>query len=404
MDFDERLYLSDPLTCVFEATVRRCDPGDGGLSRVWLDRTCFYPESGGQPDDRGTLGGLAVRGVSDDEHGVCHLVEGALEAGTAVEGRIDMARRLDHMQQHTGQHLLSAVFAAEAGRATVGFHLGERTSTIDLGGEADEALLARAEPLVNELVQRNLPVTQRVVTRGEYEALPGGMRSRLPGGVERVRIVEISGVDGSTCCGTHCPATGMVGPVKILSTENLRGGTRVEFVCGMRAVRDSSEKHALLRRLGLMFSTDWRNLPAVADSLAAENRSLRKERDGLVREIAALRAGQMAGASGTIGSYRLVRSVFEQADAAEVRGMISKLRAEPDTIVLFAIAAPGPTLLFACTPGLPLDIGSAMRAATAVMGGRGGGGADFAQGGGGDPARIGEALDAAERLLGEAAG
>ncbi|MDD3643418.1 MAG: alanyl-tRNA editing protein, partial [Candidatus Krumholzibacteria bacterium] len=154
MDPGERRYLDDPLTMIFTAMVRGAEPAENGLTAVRLDRTYFYPESGGQPDDRGTLGGLPVRRVIEDGDGVLHLVEGALDEGAAVEGVVDRSRRFDHMQQHTGQHLLSRVFADAARRATVGFHLGERTSTIDLDGPAGADLLERVEKAVNELVVR----------------------------------------------------------------------------------------------------------------------------------------------------------------------------------------------------------------------------------------------------------
>jgi alanyl-tRNA synthetase len=400
MNPGERRYLDDPMTTVFTASVLRAEPGGEGLTRVRLDMTFFYPESGGQPDDRGTLGGLPVRRVTEDGDGVWHLVGGLLAAGAEVEGVVDKDRRFDHMQQHTGQHLLSRVFADTARLATVGFHLGERSSTIDLDGPAGAELLARVVAVVNELVVRNLPVTQRIVSRAEYEArADGGVRSRLPDGVDTVRIVEIGEVDGSTCCGTHCPSTGMIGPVKILSAETVRDGTRVEFVCGLRAVRDHAAKHALLQELARSASTDWREIPAIFEKLQAENRSLRRERDALGRELAGLKAGELSEPTGTIGPHRLVRRVFDGEDAGRVREMISKIREAPGTVVLFGIASPKPALLFACTPGLPLDIGAAMRAAAAVMGARGGGGADFAQGGGGDPSKIGEAIDAAVALL-----
>ncbi|MDD3643650.1 MAG: alanyl-tRNA editing protein, partial [Candidatus Krumholzibacteria bacterium] len=318
----------------------------------------------------------------------------------AVEGVVDRSRRFDHMQQHTGQHLLSRVFADAARRATVGFHLGERTSTIDLDGPAGADLLERVEKAVNELVVRDLPVAQRIVSRAEYEAQGAkAVRSRLPEEALSVRIVEIGDVDGSTCCGTHCPSTGMVGLVKILSAETVRGGTRVEFVCGMRAVFDYAEKHALLQGLARSASTDWREIRAIFEKLQEENRGLGRERDILAKELAGMKAEQIGEPTGSIGPYRLVRRIFDEEDAGRVREMISKIRETPGTVVLFGIAAPKPALLFACTPGLPLDMGAAMRAAAAVMGARGGGGADFAQGGGGAPSKMAEAIDAAVALL-----
>ena len=150
MDDLERGYLSDPLEGEFTARVTRVEDAGGEELRVWLDRTFFYPESGGQPDDRGTLGGFEVKAVSEDG-GVCHLVRGRLEVGDEINGHVDMARRFDHMQQHTGQHILSRVFLSISGLMTVGFHLGEKASTIDLSGKVSPGDIARVPVESNHL-------------------------------------------------------------------------------------------------------------------------------------------------------------------------------------------------------------------------------------------------------------
>ncbi len=402
MDEMERGYLSDPLEGEFTATVTRVEDAGGGELRVWLDRTFFYPESGGQPDDRGTLGGFEVKAVSEDG-GVCHLVRGKLEVGDEINGHVDMARRFDHMQQHTGQHILSRVFLSISGLMTVGFHLGEKASTIDLSGKVSPGDIARVEREANAVVFQDLPVTTRIVSREEYESgAGGGVRSRLPEEAATVRIVEIEGTDSSTCCGTHCLSTGMVGTIKITGTETVRGGTRVEFLCGGRALGDYGEKHEVLRALGSMMSTDWRELPTALEKLTSENRSLRREREELSRELAGLRAERMGEPAGKIGEFGLVREVFESTDIGEAAKTATSLKESGGSIVLFGIVSPVPGLVFACDPDAPLDMGSIMKEAAAVIGARGGGGRDFARGGGGDPSKIGRALDEAERLVREA--
>ncbi len=404
MDEMERGYLSDPMTGDFTAKVTKVEDAGDGAWRVWLDRTLFYPESGGQPDDWGTLGGFEVKAVSEEGPGVCHLVKGRLEIGDEINGHVDMVRRFDHMQQHTGQHILSRVFVSLEGLMTVGFHLGEKASTIDLSGTASEDVIARAEREANAVVFQDLEVGARVVTREEYECGKDGgdgVRSRLPEGAGSIRIVEIEDMDSSTCCGTHCLSTGMVGVIKLTGTENVRGGTRVEFLCGGRALGDYGEKHGALTALGASMSTDWRELGSIIEKLVSENKSLRKERDALSRELAGYRAVEIGEPTGEIGGYGLVRKVFDSANAGEVREMAAKIRESGETIVLFGIAAPGPGFVFACNPAIGADMGAALREAADVIGGRGGGGKDFAQGGGGDPSKMKEALDAAEKKIRE---
>jgi len=400
----QRGYLSDPLLGEFTARVTKVEDAGDGARKVWLDRTLFYPESGGQPDDRGTLGGFKVEAVSEEGPGVCHLVRGALEVGDEINGHVDMARRFDHMQQHTGQHILSRVFVSLGGLMTVGFHLGEKASTIDLSGRVTDETIAKAEREANAVVFQDLPVEARIITRDEYESAKesgDAVRSRLPDGVGSIRIIEIEDTDSSTCCGTHCLSTGMVGIIKITGTENVRGGTRVEFLCGGRALGDYGEKHALLAALGGGMSTDWRELGNIVEKLVSENKSLRRERDALLRELAGFRAAEISKPAGEIGGFALVRKVFEQGSAVEVREMASKIRESGKNIVLFGIVSPAPGLVFACEPSIPADMSSALREAAAVIGGKGGGGKDFAQGGGGDPSRMEEALDAAEKKIRE---
>ena len=193
----------------------------------------------------------------------------------------------------------------------------------------------------------------------------------------------------------------MVGIIKITGTEKVRGGTRVEFLCGGRALGDYGEKHRVLAAFGSEMSTDWRELGSVTEKLVSENKSLRKELGALSKELASYRADEIGKPTGEIGGYGLVRKVFDPGDAGEAREMAGKIRESGEVIVLFGIASPAPGLVFACTPSIGADMGAALRAAAAVTGGGGGGGKDFAQGGGGDASRIEEALDAAEKMIRE---
>jgi alanyl-tRNA synthetase len=404
MNFDEQCYLADPYEVEFTARVREVEPAGEGLQAVYLNRTFFYPESGGQPDDRGTLGGREVTAVSESEKGVRHLVKGELGKGDEVEGKIDWARRFDHMQQHSGQHLLSRVFLEGYKLTTVSFHLGEEICTIDLEGNApSEERLDEAETRSNEIVCRNIPILCRIAGALEIETstVP---RSRLPDGVDRVRIVEIEGFDSSTCCGTHVRSTGEIGIIKILGLEKVKGNARVEFICGARAAKDYAVKHKLLSAIAAGFTTGWREIPRIVGKLGDEGRELRKKNEELSRELAGFRATGLSTATGSAGGFDVVKRVFDQGDAASLRETATKIREMGNKIVLFGLSGQSPALIFACSMGIPLNMGEIMKACAAIIGARGGGGKDFAQGGGGDGARVAEALDEAERMIKEALG
>jgi alanyl-tRNA synthetase len=419
MNFDEQCYLADPYTTEFKSRVREVEPagkselagggetaGKGvaageGLWAVYLDRTFFYPESGGQPDDRGTLGAREVVAVAESEKGVRHLVKGKLRAGDEVEGLIDRARRFDHMQQHSGQHLLSRVFLEGYKLTTVSFHLGEEICTIDLEGNAPhEERLDEAEARASEIVFRNMPITCRIAGAAEIETSTV-LRSRLPGGIDRVRIVEIEGFDSSACCGTHVRSTGEIGVVKILGLEKVKGNARVEFICGGRAAKDYAAKHKLLSAVAKQFTTEWREIPRLVGKLGDEGRELRKKNDELSRELAGFRAAGLSAATGSAGGFDIVKRVFDEGDAGSLRETATKIREMGNKIVLFGLSGPSPALIFACSSGIPLNMGEIMKACAGIVGARGGGGKDFAQGGGGDGARVSEALDEAERRIKE---
>jgi alanyl-tRNA synthetase len=407
---DEQGYLSDPYTMEFESVVREIVSLEGVGTGLYLERTFFYPESGGQPADRGTLNGKRVIDVQERDEGVLHIVEGphgkgegAFGKGDRVEGRIDRERRFDHMQQHSGQHLLSRVFLDDFGLATIGFHLGERACTIDLDGEEVTAGQAeQVERKVNDAIFGNIPIADRTVSRDEYEKISGGgVRSRLPDDVEEIRIVEIEGIDRSTCCGTHVRSTGEIGIVKILKVDRAKGGPRVEFVCGGRALADYTAKHAALSSLAGLFSTDWRELERVVGKLMDEGRSQRKRLSELESELARQSAEELSEPTASAGGYGIVKRLFETGEASQLRETVTGIREKGGMIVLFGLGGEKPALIFACSKGVPLDMGGILKSAAQLIGARGGGGKDFAQGGGGDGSRIEEALDEAERLIKE---
>ena len=384
---------------------------------------------------------MQVLAVSEDEHGVRHLVDGPLVAGETVAGHIDWVRRFDHMQQHSGQHILSRIFVELYRAATVGFHLGARESTIDLDrADLSDEQLDTVERRVNELIFRNISITGTIHSAEAYEEMrrdsagpaivsrfsgggstvgedggtagdrqPDGaeggtnggndIRSRLPRGAGQIRVVEIEGLDRATCCGTHCRATGEIGLVKILGTERVRRQTRVRFICGGRAAGDYSSKHGLLQELARSFSTDWRELGTIVPRLAKEHRELSKQCDTLRGRLAGSMRSEIAAPTGVVGRYELVKRIVILEDGVSLKDIVMGAREGEGKVVLFGVATGSAGLAFACSPDVPINVGEMMKSCIAMIGGRGGGGRDFAQGGGGDPARVQGALDEAERLV-----
>jgi len=316
------------------------------------------------------------------------------------------------MQQHSGQHMLSRVFFERLGGRTIGFHLGEKMSTIDLDIEVpaeDDA--ADVEMKVNLLIWKNIPISDRVVGREEYEKLQRDtagtpaeeIRSRLPEGTERVRIVEIDKIDSSTCCGTHCRTTGEIGMVKLLGWERIRQTARVSFVCGSRAYIDYTEKHDLLKNLGLVFSSDWRELADRIPEMFEMVKRLGKDRKELIKRLSGYMATELAVPTDTVKDFDLVKRLFKRDETdIDLKSTAQHIQKMENKIVLFASDVG--EFVFACSDGIPINMGEVLKNSITVAGGRGGGGPTFAQGGGGDGAMVAEVLDEAERLVREALG
>src|SRR5262245_3563318 len=263
-----RLYYDDAMARTFEATVTGCEPAGGGSRfAVTLDRTAFYPTSGGQPFDTGRLGSQAVIEVLDEDDTIQHLVDGPLDIGARVRGEIDWSRRFDHMQQHTGQHILSAAFDRRFGVRTVSFHLGADAATIDLAREVTPAEIARAEADANQVVWENQPVTIRFVTEEEAAALP---LRKEPVRTGRLRLVEIDGVDLSACGGTHVPDTGRIGQIAVAGWERFKGATRLTFLCGGRALRSHGRLRDLVVGATRTLSVGAAELPAAIERMQTE--------------------------------------------------------------------------------------------------------------------------------------
>ena len=393
----ERLYYTDSFLKSFSASVsdvRELSSTNGeSVWQIALDRTAFYPTSGGQPNDNGLLrahsrGGtsleVAVDSVAEDEHGqLWHLVRKPLALGTQVEGHIDWQRRFDHMQQHTGQHLLSAIFLSELSASTVSFHLGDAVSSIDVtGGPFAHHSLERVERLVNEVLAEDRPVSVRHVSRAEAESmLAAGHLRKLPERPGDIRLIEIEGIDTNACGGTHVRSTGQIGALLLRGAERVTRGVRVEFVCGLRAVRNARADAAIISQTTAALSVPAADIPAAVERLRAEFRTATKERQRLREELADYHAARLAVEVPIENRLRLVDRIWRDRDPDYLKLLASRLTAAaPSTIVMFAAEADPAFVVLARSLDFGFDCGRILREALSQLGLRGGGSADFAQG------------------------
>lgn len=398
----DRLYLTDTYLFTFEATVtdiREYARRDG--QQIWqvaLDRTAFYPAAGGQPYDIGTLVArsrsgseleITVDDVMEDDAGeIWHSTTKPVLAGTTVTGQVDRERRLDHAQQHTGQHLLSAVLASKFNAPTVSFHLGEQDTTIDLAvgtPEAQAALIAQlpeVERQVNACITANLPVSTRTVSNEEAQSLlAAGLLRKLPPREGEIRLIEIPGLDLNACGGTHVRALGQIGAVMLRETERVKKTLRLYFRCGARAVAGARQDFTTLAETSQALSIAPHTLPATITRLQTELRLLTKDRARLREELADNHAVQLAVEEHIVNGLRLVRRRFADRDAEYVKLVASRLMsAVPHTAAVLVSTMEEPaTLVVASNKDLQPGCGVMLREILGPHELRGGGTAEIAQ-------------------------
>jgi alanyl-tRNA synthetase len=388
----DRLYYHDSFLYGFDARVLESFPR-GGRHAIILDRTAFYPTSGGQVHDLGVLRAegkeVPVTEVADEEDGrILHFAAEPLPAGAAVHGIVDSARRRDHMQQHSGQHVLSAAFIQLFNMPTVSFHMGEESCTIDLEAAGLSAAQAqKAEFLANEVIAEDRPVSIRFVPLEEARQL--GLRKLPPKQTGDLRLIDITNFDLTACGGTHVRATGQIGGILLRKIEKVKQGVRVEFVCGMRAVTIARRDYSTLTEAAALFSSHIHDLPEQVRKSLAESKSAAKAQHKLLEELAELHAERLlapgseaAKAPGaSAGSPHVIARLFPDRDALFIKLLAQKLTAGGNVIALLASALGQPALVFAQSPGQKTNMGQLMKEAMAQLGGRGGGSAELAQGG-----------------------
>jgi alanyl-tRNA synthetase len=392
-----RLYYTEPYRTTFDGTVVSVESVDG-KTHVVLDQTSFYPTSGGQPFDIGTLGGAPVIDVIDREDGsIAHVVSGTFAPGEVVAGHIDWSRRFDHMQQHTGQHVLSASFDRLFGVRTESFHMGAASATIDLAREVSAIEAAKAEDEANRIVWENRMVHIRFATAEEAAKMP---LRKEPARTGPLRLIDIDQFDLSACGGTHVARTGDIGIIAIGGWEKFRGGSRVEFLCGGRALdrfRAWRDAFAAAQR---HLSVPPAEMAGAIERLQADVKAQQKALRGMQDKLATHEAHGLL-AKGTRAGDRLV--IAEAIDGWDAQGLKSMAVAasalDPSAaIALFTVASPA-LVVIAKGPNGGIDAGAVLKELVAKFGGKGGGKPDLAQGGGLN-ASTPELIGAVRQMLG----
>ena len=374
----ERIYYTDPYLMEFDARVIRVEPYAGRNAAV-LDRTAFYPSSGGQPFDTGRLGTANVVDVVEGDDGVIlHVVDGNVAPGP-VRGTIDWTRRFDHMQQHTGQHLLSAAFDGLLRARTESFHLGSVSSTIDLNRSVSAGEMERVEDEANRIVWDNRPVGIRFADAADAATLP---LRKEPARQGILRLVEVPDFDVSACGGTHVARTGAVGAIAIHSAERFRGGTRVEFLCGVRIVRGYRALRDAVAASVRLVSVLPADLPAGIERLQAEAKDTKRQVKDIQARLVVFEADALASRAEPYGPVRVVVAVLEGWDPSGLKGLATAISARPGHAAILFSAPPPSAVVIARAADAPIDSAGLLKRLIERFGGKGGGRADLAQGGG----------------------
>jgi len=399
-----RLYYDDAFEREFTARVVHCEPlppdVKSGITApvlgLVLDRTAFYPNSGGQPHDLGKIGDANVLDVRDEGDDIVHVVD-RRPGSPDVLGCIHWPRRFDHMQQHTGQHLLSAMFQERFGRPTVSFHLGTDVSTIDLKGpEPSDEILEGAERAANTIIFEDRPVTVRYGTAEDLAEL--GVRKEV-GRSGILRAIEIEGADLQPCGGTHVKSTGQIGTLHVRRCTKMRQDWRVEFVCGTRAERAARQDFLRLRAAAEKLSCPPEELLAASERALSERDANFKRTRGLLQRLAEIEAGQaVRDAAASTDGLRIVERVFEDVEAEFLGYFATEVAKTEKSIALLARLGCG-HMIFAQHPSAAKDMCALLKQVLAKVGGKGGGTRDFARGRLDDATQAEKAIAVAGELL-----
>ena len=373
----ERLYYTNAYLGEFDAAVVRIEPYEGRQAAV-LDRTAFYPTSGGQPFDTGRLGTATVIDVVERDDAILHVIEGPLDPGP-IHGAIDWNRRFEHMQQHTGQHVLSAAFDRIVGARTESFHLGSAASTIDLNRTLTAGDIEQAEDEANRIVWEDRPVVTRFADAEEALKLPLRKESARTG---ELRLIDITDFDISACGGTHVARTGAIGVIGVASSERFRGGTRVEFLCGVRMLRGYRALRDAVSASVRLVSVLPAELPAGIERLQGEAKETHRQLKALQSRLAAFEGAALADRAEPCGGLRVVVAALEGWDQNGLKAIASAIAGRPVHVAALFSVPPPSAVVIARGQDAEVDCSAALKKLIERFGGKGGGRAELAQGGG----------------------
>jgi alanyl-tRNA synthetase len=399
-----RLYYQNAYITQFEATIVERVQQDGQTA-VILDNSYFYPTSGGQPFDTGTINNIPVHNVTirEKDGAVLHWLDSKKLWQDTISGQINWARRFDHMQQHSGQHILSQAFIQIAQAETVGFHLSDNSVTIDLGtNKLNPNQIEEAEYLANQIIWQNRPIHVRSVTLDQAKKLP--LRKIPPAINGKLRVVEIDKFDLTACGGTHVRQSGEIGMIKIVKLERQNNQLRVEFCCGKRALHNYRLKNSVVNQLSTELTTGIEDIVETVsrfkDEIKQNRRLLKKQQERLLH----FEAQKMLSTGKKVGKTAVISRVFssEESDPKQLRILGSQLTKNENVIVFLGLAGEKSQLLFCRSKDAPGEMNQLLKPALQILGSAAGGGsAIMAQGGGPatDQERVQQAIDKAERLL-----
>ncbi len=391
----ERLYNDDPYLTEFRAEViETLTYGD--KYGIVLDRTAFYPAGGGQPWDTGYLNDEKVTEVIEKDGKLLHIVDNKL-LSTEVKGSVDWARRFDFMQQHTGQHILSACFEKLLNGSTDSFHMGKDIVSIEINIDSfsiDDA--ERIENMANDIIYSNLPVIARIVSGEELNSLP---LRKMPKVTENIRIVEVKETDYSPCGGTHVRTTGEVGMIKIKNWEKCKGGIKFAFVCGNRALKDYGLYNSIIRALCEKLSARDSEIVEAVDKLLFDLRNTEKQLSASTQELIRIEADNTIKECPVVSGIRLISRVLDNRSINDVKLLAQYLTKVPGTVALLACKNENAQVIFSRSEDVNMDMNALFKAVLPIIDGKGGGNSRTAQGGGSRVDRLEEFMNNAKNLI-----
>lgn len=374
----QKLYYFDSYITEFDAETIEVIPYKGKYAVV-LDKTYFYPESGGQPSDIGTINGFQISHVTDEQDRILHICESKPDLGPAA-CKIDWPNRLDSMQQHSGQHILSACFYKLYEGETSSFHIGKESTTIEIDVESfDGEMAEQVEAMANNMIYSNLPVSTEIVGREKLSKLPLRKQPKVE---SDIRIVNIEGCDCTPCGGTHVKATGEIGMIKIKKWEKLKNSYKFEFVCGGRALRDYRYKNALVNRLGSYMSAPEYDIEKAFLKFTEDYKNLQKQLSQLRSEMVTVDAERLLQQAHEIKGIKVISKVFDNRDFNDIKLIAQTIVAAPAHIALLAVRNESSQLIFTRSEDLDISMNDLLRAILPSINGKGGGSSKAAQGGG----------------------